>query len=294
MNVFKVSEITTDMLSLQVVVDAVVKSSKCGVAANGSPYMDIELGDAKTSIMGKIWGVSDSTKALVEENRFIRVSGSVSEFQGKLQVVIKKVGTIPLDEIVESDLLKIAPVPVDELVAYVEETIDMIEDEAIRLIVDKRYNMLKDKFIKWPAAKGHHHNYETGLLYHTASMLRLARYNLETYPENELDKDILLGATLLHDMEKTREYTGVTNTQFTEDGKLMGHIFLSGAEVFHLWKVIAAKYPDMDTSKVPLMIHAILAHHGKLEWGSPVAPITKDAEILHQIDMMDSRMNSKY
>lgn len=294
MIVYKVSELTEDMIGNSVTVDAVVKYSKVGVAANGSPYMDIELGDAKGSIMGKIWGVSDATKELVESNKFIRVSGNVSEYNKKLQVVIKRVGTIPADELVEAELLKIAPVPVTELIEYVEESIGMIEDEAIRLIVENRYKLLKDKFIKWPAAKGHHHNYETGLLYHTASMLRLARYNLANYPENELDKDILIGATILHDIEKTREYSGVDNIQFTEDGKLMGHIFLSGAEVFHLWKLLEKNKPEIDTTKVPLMIHAILAHHGKLEWGSPVAPGTKDAEILHQIDMMDSRMNSKY
>ncbi|NHZ71991.1 MAG: hypothetical protein GWP17_02770, partial [Aquificales bacterium] len=34
----------------------------------------------------------------------------------------------------------------------------------------------------------------------------------------------------------------------------------------------------------------IASHHGKLEWGSPVEPKTVEALLLHQVDLLDSRI----
>lgn len=278
----------------RVVVDASVVSTKSGKAGNGSAYLDVVLGDSHNEINCKIWGVTSSTEEFVKSNEFIRVSAKVGSYNGKKQLVIDKVGPIPEVELEVSKLKKVAPFPVEELVEYLEESINMIDDRAIKMIVKKRYDDNKSDFIKWPAARSMHHNYETGLLYHTVSMLKLARNNLSMYPAGTLDKDILLGAIVLHDIDKITEYSSVKNPSFTEEGSLMGHIFMSAASVFHYSKVMAEKYPEIDQSKVVYLIHAILAHHGKLEWGSPVKPITIEAEIVHQIDMMDSRMNHNF
>lgn len=290
--------VVTDILEMKddtvVIVDGSVVSTKLGKAGNGSAYLDVTLGDVSNELKCKIWGVSDSTVKLVEDSEFIRVSAKVGSYNGKKQLVINKVAPIPAIELEIGKLKRTAPFLTEELVAYLEETIEMIEDKAISLIVKRRYKDNKEKFIIWPAARSMHHNYETGLLYHTVSMLKLARNNLSMYPAGTMDKDILLGAIILHDMDKITEYSGVKNPQFTEMGSLMGHVFMSGAEVFHLSKVLASKNPEVDQSKVPYLIHAILGHHGKLEWGSPVKPITIEAEIVHQIDMMDSRMNHQF
>lgn len=274
-------------------VDCKKVSFNVKVANNGSKYGDLVLGDKEATLNAKYWGISENAIAFLNDSNYIRCTVTVDEFNGVLQLKISKIFSIPESEFNLSKLDVTAPEPVESLVSYLEERINEIEDEAIKLIVERRYAENKEKFDIWPAARSHHHNYRSGLLYHTVSMLRLANNNLRQYP-NSLDKDILYGAIILHDMDKIREYSSVDSPQFTELGELYGHIFLSGAETYHHAKLISKENPEINLSKIKHLIHSILAHHGKKEWGSPVEPQTIEAEIIHQIDMMDSRMNKKY
>lgn len=275
-----------------VLLDASVGSFEVKNSTKGSKFADIKLVDSDDEISCKMWNVSEVNSTFLLNNKFIRVNATINVFAGNKQLIINRLYSIPEDELDTSKLEKTAPESVESLVEYLEGCISEIEDEVIKTIVSRRWEKTKDKFVQWPAAKGHHHNYKTGLLYHTVSMLRLATNNLRQYP-GKLDKDIMYGSITLHDMEKIKEYSGFDNPNITEIGELYGHIFMSGAETYFESKVLYSEKPDLDYSKVKYLIHAILAHHGKLEWGSPVTPKTMEAEIVHQIDMMDSRMNMK-
>lgn len=291
--ILKVSDLTKEMVGKRVLLDASIKGADKVLAKNGSYFLNIVLGDKDTELAGKMWNVQDSVVDFTKSNKFIRASVSVGEFNGKLQFIMDKCGPIPEGELDEGQLVKKAPESVEGMIEELEGVIDGLQDEAIRIIVKRRYDKVKDKFIEWPAARSHHHNYPTGLLFHTVSMLRLAKNNLRQYP-GKLDGDIVLGAIVLHDMDKIYEYSSPEKPEFTEIGKLMGHIFLAGANVYAEAERLKAERSELDLSKVKHLIHAILAHHGKLEWGSPVVPKTIEAEIVHQIDMMDSRMSKEY
>lgn len=293
MNVVLVSELKDYNIGDKLLLDASVKSFTVKKATNGSDFLDINLADKNNEVNGKIWSVSEDTVEFIKNNRFVRALVVVDNYNGKLQVKLSKIGPIPVAELDVSKLEQSAPELVEGLIKELEEAIDVIEDEAIKTVVKRRYEKNKEKFLIWPAAKSNHHNYPTGLLYHTVSMLRLARNNIRQYP-GKLDADVVLGSIILHDMDKVREYSDAYNPEYTELGSLMGHIFMSGAETFHESKLLMKEKPDLNFEKIRYLIHAILAHHGKLEWGSPVKPATIEAEIVHQIDMMDSRMNMKY
>lgn len=277
----------------QIVLDAYVKSCVKKSATNGSDYLDLILADNEHEINAKVWNVGLDTIEFLNSSKYIRAVVEINEFKGSLQLKVKKCGNIPEMELDERKLVKTAPEPVNSLIEELEETIDMIGDGAIRHIVRRLYEKNKKRFVIWPAARSMHHNYPSGLLYHTVSMLRLAKNNLNQYP-GKLDKDIVLGAIILHDMAKVVEYSDAYKPEFTEYGELMGHVFLSAAEVYCEAKQLKTEDDTINFDKVKYLIHAILAHHGKKEWGAPVEPKTIEAEIVHQIDMMDSRMNMTY
>jgi len=160
-------------------------------------------------------------------------------------------------------------------------------------IVDLTQEILeenKDKLLMWGAAKAIHHNFYGGLLYHTLSMVQEAYVTQKA--NKRLNNELLICGTILHDIGKLRELTtdeiGVSD--YTIEGRLIGHIVL--ADEMILEKVFLAKqeghpYPS---EKVSMLRHMILSHHGTTEWGSPVAPAILEAEVLHQIDYMDSRL----
>ena len=140
-----------------------------------------------------------------------------------------------------------------------------------------------EEFISYPAATRNHHEFASGLLYHTVSMCDVADI-LSSFYDN-VNRDILIAGVILHDIGKTLELSGPIATKYTLEGKLLGHISISNAMI----KETADKL-HIEGEEVTLLQHMILAHHGKNEYGSPVLPQIKEAEILYLIDNIDARM----
>jgi 3'-5' exoribonuclease len=158
-------------------------------------------------------------------------------------------------------------------------------DEPWRSLVS--YILLDDGFLNRfadaPAARVMHHAYIGGLLEHSLSMTSLARLLATHYPY--VNKNLLVSGTLLHDMGKTMEYSIDGSFGFSEDGRLVGHIVRG---VVLIEKAAAElKFPPDELQQ---LIHLIVSHHGALEWGSPVKPKTLEAILLHQLDLLDSRV----
>ena len=140
-----------------------------------------------------------------------------------------------------------------------------------------------EKLSYYPAASKNHHEYVSGLAYHTYGMLKVAESFCTLYPT--LNKDLLYSGITLHDLGKTIELSGPVVPEYTLEGKLLGHISISNAMI----KETADKL-HIEGEEVTLLQHMILAHHGKNEYGSPVLPQIKEAEILYLIDNIDARM----
>jgi 3'-5' exoribonuclease len=115
-------------------------------------------------------------------------------------------------------------------------------------------------------------------------MLRLAKALVALYPS--LDKNYLYAGVILHDLGKIEELSGVLATEYTVKGKLLGHISILHSQI----QKIAEEINEQDSEQVIILEHLVLSHHGKLEYGSPILPQTKEAEILTFIDNIDARM----
>ncbi len=142
----------------------------------------------------------------------------------------------------------------------------------------------ENQFLTYPAASSIHHNYTHGLLYHTVSMLSHGEYLANYY--GDVDKELLYAATILHDVGKTVELEGPVVFKYSLEGKLIGHISIISGEIAQ-----ARSELNLNSEKIILLQHMILSHHGELDYGSPVMPLTKEAIILHAVDKIDSEIN---
>ena len=160
-----------------------------------------------------------------------------------------------------------------------------IENPVWQRIVRSLYTKYDKEFYSYPAAKTNHHAFETGLAYHTATMVRLADAISDIYPQ--LNKSLLYAGIMLHDLAKVLELSGPGQTEYTVRGNLIGHIALIDSEIT---KTVMELGIDDTREEVVLLRHVILSHHGLLEYGSPVRPRIMEAEIIHMIDNLDASM----
>jgi len=131
-----------------------------------------------------------------------------------------------------------------------------------------------------------HHAYIGGLLEHTLSVTGLAMRIAEHYPS--LDRDLLVAGALLHDLGKIREFSfSSVPFDYTEEGRLVGHLVL-GSEMV---RKAAENVQELPSERLDRLIHLVLSHHGRHEFGAPCLPMTTEAILLHHIDDIDAKMN---
>jgi len=112
-------------------------------------------------------------------------------------------------------------------------------------------------------------------------VVRLCSFLCVEHPE--IDRDVLITAAILHDVGKTRAYTAGPILDFTDEGKLIDHLVEGALIVQRAIDSIEGFPKDLRNR----LLHAILAHHGALERGSPVVPKTLEALALHHADWLD-------
>ena len=168
-----------------------------------------------------------------------------------------------------------------------QDVISSVRSDGIRELLQRifRGETLK-QFLLAPAAKKMHHAYLGGLAEHTLSVTALAGKISDHYPE--LDRDLMTAGALLHDIGKIREFDYTSAPfSYTDSGRLIGHLVL-GSE---LVKDAAADIDDLPDGALDQIVHLILSHHGRHEFGSPTLPMTREAILLHHVDDMDAKMN---
>jgi 3'-5' exoribonuclease len=164
----------------------------------------------------------------------------------------------------------------------------------IRRVVTDILSEQEDLFSKIQAATNFHHSYNGGLLEHVWSMTRIAGFMADHYGKYytdlnpPLNKSIIVAAAILHDIGKLREleYHPV-EARYTKEGSLIGHV-LMGRD---LVREVAKRDRDFPEETLLLLEHAILAHHGKREFGAPIVPQTIEALIVSFIDDLDAKVN---
>jgi 3'-5' exoribonuclease len=143
-----------------------------------------------------------------------------------------------------------------------------------------------EKFCTVPAGKAWHHAYIHGLIEHTLEIIKICELMCEFHPD--LNKDLLVAGAMLHDLGKIEELSYDSAFEYTDKGKLIGHIVIASNLVRDEVKKISGFPQELENN----LIHLILSHQGKLEHASPVVPKTAEAIALYQADELSAKVNA--
>jgi 3'-5' exoribonuclease len=253
------------------------------------PYLNLILGDKTGQLEARIWDPGDARIAKeFDKGAIVKVRGSCSRFEDRLQAKIDQLRVALADEVEKSDLLPATGYDVNDLWRQLGNFIEGMSNPDLKALLK---TILGDPSIAMayreaPAARQLHHAWLGGLLEHVVSLLRLgdrvaAHYTL-------LDRDLLLTGIILHDIGKIRELSWDIGFDYTIEGVLLGHIQM-GVDLVE--KAIASlpQFPDRLRT---LVLHLILSHHGKLEFGSPKLPMIPEALVLNFVDDLDAKMQA--
>lgn len=257
-----------------------------GTTNSGSPYLSLVLQDSTKSIEAKLWDVKPELEKQLEVGKVYDFDVEVIKYKNNLQAKVLKVLPRPQFEIDMNEYVFRSPVSKDVLRSNIQEGINMIENENIAKIVSGALNYYANDVYEYPAAAKIHHNFIGGLATHTSGMIKVAAALCGIYPS--LSKDYLIAGVIIHDLGKIEELTSPVVTEYSKQGKLLGHISIMDARLLEIGKDLGLE----DSEELLILRHMVLSHHGQLEYGSPMRPETLEAEMLNLIDNIDARINT--
>jgi 3'-5' exoribonuclease len=262
-----------------------VRHKQIATTRAGKTFLTLKLGDRSGEVEAKVWEEADRISKIISSGDFIKIKAQANLYNGKLQLTLQKVERIDDQSIDPSDFLPSSPRDPDEMIAELKACIQKVKDPHLRKLLKKIFEEkeLMDKFRRAPAAKSMHHAYVGGLLEHTLSLFHLCERVMPHFPE--VDRDLLRSGVLLHDVGKVDELSYARSFDYTDRGRLMGHIVLELEMVSGAINSLSG-FPE---EKAILLKHLMVAHHGKEEFGSPVKPMTLEALILHMLDDLDAK-----
>lgn len=263
-----------------------VGSAQKAEGRNG-PFWSVKLKDATGTLDAKIWAPLSQTVEELKMGDFVEVKGRTSRFREQLQFTIEALRLAESPEDLNlSDFIQTSAVEPSEILAQIEAKINVEitytpwKDFCKSVLKDAR---IRQKLLLAPAAKSVHHAYAGGLLEHMFSVAALCLKLSDHYPE--LDRQTLFVAALFHDIGKLDELSGGLANDYTDEGKMLGHIIQG----------ILILKPFLEKAKVEPALalhleHLILSHHGEPEFGAPRVPLSPEAFCLHYADNMDAKM----
>jgi 3'-5' exoribonuclease len=254
----------------------------------GKEYLSLELQDKSIALNANVW---ENFQSLLKNSKLgdvVKVSGTIEEFQGTLQIRISKINSLsPSDNISPVDFLPKSEHDLDKMVKEFEERIDKISDNQLKTLLGKIFS--GERFINFtlaPAGKSWHHGYIHGLIEHTLEIVRICDLMCDFH--SELNRDLLVSGAMLHDFGKIEELKYDSAFEYTDKGKLLGHIVITAVIISEEAKLLA----DFPVEIKNNLIHLVLSHQGKLEYASPVVPKTIEAIALYQADELSAKVNA--
>lgn len=264
----------------------VAKMKRLAMTKKGDPFLSLTLADRTGEIEARMWDRAEAFSSVFAEGDILDVEGHASSFRDQVQVTLSSL-KVSEDSGDPTLFLEATPKDVNKMMTALMQMAREIRNPHLKTLIDR---FLADRrfvaqFRKAPAAKGFHHSYIGGLLEHTLSVCEMIRSVAEHYPE--LDRDLLWAGGFLHDIGKTRELKFDITIDYTDEGRLLGHLTLGVTMVDEM----LSGMKDFPQDLSMLLKHLILSHHGEYEFGSPKRPKFLEAFALHLIDDLDAKIN---
>ncbi len=256
--------------------------------ANGAAYLSMTLCDRTGQLEGRMW--EPEAAGAFASGDVVKLRGTVCRYQDKLQIKIERLRKADPDsgEYELGDFVPKTAFDVDEMWAKLTGYVASFADPHLRALLEL---FLADPELaaalrEAPAAKALHHAWIGGLLEHVVSLLDLCDRAARHYPE--VHRDLLLAGAMLHDIGKLYELRWGTSFAYTVEGQLLGHITIG----VRLIDAKIAEVPGFPPRLRTLLLHVVLSHHGRLEFGSPKLPMTAEALLFHYLDDLDAKMQT--
>jgi 3'-5' exoribonuclease len=257
----------------------------------GAPYLTLELRDSTGSIVARAFRDVDVLDGRFERGDLVRVRGRVARFRDELQIEARSIGRAAADEADPASFLPTAYRDLDELEGFLEHLAREVYDPGLRALLD---GLLADPALRAqlrmapcspptaaPRPAGAHHAYLGGLLEHTVAVATMALEVCTLHPR--LDRDLLVSASIVHDLGRTREYTYAAEVTRSAEGALLGHIELG-------LRVIAAHVPSsLQPERRLALEHCVLLHHGP-DAASGQRFASAEALALYRLNALDAQV----
>ncbi len=253
---------------------------------SGDLYLALRLADRTGVMDARMWDNVSAVAEVFEAGEFIEIRARVQDYGGQAQIIVGRLKVVPRAEIDPGEFLPRTRHSIDRMFGEVLATIEGFSNPHLRGLMSGifRDRETARRFKQAPAASGMHHAWVGGLLEHVLSCLRVSKLLSSHY--SALDGDLLASGVLLHDLGKIFELSVGHSIEYTDEGRLLGHIAMGSAWLERRCDAIEGFPPRLKT----LLLHMVLSHHGKLEFGSPKRPLFPEALTLHYIDDLDSRL----
>ncbi|MEM4598506.1 MAG: HD domain-containing protein [Candidatus Diapherotrites archaeon] len=260
--------------------------------ANGFAFELVLSDNSGKSLTYKYWGGPDEQKVKklydsIKPDCVVRIKGRVSKYKGKLELTTNEPDTIEVIEkgrYDESSFVRIGTKNTEEIYNKIISEIEQIEDGKLRQMLRSIYctKEISEKIKKHPGAIEIHHNWVGGLLEHIFEVLEICKKMYEFYPS--MNRDLLVAGALLHDIGKLEELEVTSRIKSTTKGQLLGHITLGA--IFLERKCNEFAIDEMTKNK---LIHIVVSHHGKQDYGSPKEPMLAEAIVVYYADELSSK-----
>lgn len=271
--------------------------------SGGGQYLALTLADKTGQFDARMWEEFADVVTHCSEGCYVKVQGQVGKYQGKFQITVTKMRSAAESEVDPADFVPTTQYDVAAMDAELRGYVEVFRSNPLRQLV---LAFLDDpdigaKFREAPAAKRLHHAWLGGLLEHVLHLVRVCRAAAPFYPE--VDQDLLVAGAILHDVGKVRELSWKNTFHYTLEGQLVGHISIAlgmlGEKIAALDAAARAEVEakNAEAEIFPprlrlLLEHMILAHHGKLEFGSPKLPMTPEAMLLSALDDLEAKFQA--
>lgn len=264
-----------------------VRDKNTAMAKNGKPYLTLKMMDCSGEIEGRVWDRVDELGALFDKDDFIRVQARVNVYLGKMQLVVQDLSRVPEEQLDLGDFLPVSNRSQEAMRQELDSLLDSLSDPHIEALLRAFFDdpEFYARYSRAPAAKGIHHVFLGGLLEHSLAVAALACDIARRYPN--VNRDLLISGAMLHDVGKVSELSYQRSFDYTDEGKLLGHIVMGVQMIEDRVRGLE----DFPRETVTLVKHLVLSHHGQYEFGSPKRPKFLEAVILNFIDDLDSKIN---
>ncbi|MDP4174481.1 MAG: HD domain-containing protein [Bacteroidota bacterium] len=272
------------------IIDHFLILKKCDVKTTkaNKPYLNLELADQYSSVQANLWDDFEGFLSTVNIGSIVKISGLMDEYQGQPQVKVSNIRcSTEEDNVSAEEFLPKSKRDITIMKREFKNRVEKISNPFLKKLLSVIFNSTTfETYAKAPAGKSWHHSYLYGLLEHTLEIIKICDLMCDIHPE--VNRDLLVSGAMMHDFGKIEELTFDSVFDYSDKGKLIGHIVISAIEINEKAGKISGFPEDLKNQ----LIHLVLSHQGKLEYASPVVPKTLESIILYQADELSAKTNA--